>query len=69
MSVELVHVPTYRVRLLLNRPPGTLLVHEIYRSIQGESTFVGLPCVFVRLIGSQGYQLEPGECATESKPA
>ena len=26
-----------------------LLVHEIYRSIQGESTFVGLPCTFVRL--------------------
>jgi len=28
--------------------PGELLVHEIYRSIQGESTFAGLPCVFVR---------------------
>ena len=27
----------------------TLVVHEIYRSIQGESTFAGLPCVFVRL--------------------
>jgi 7-carboxy-7-deazaguanine synthase len=26
-----------------------LLIHEIYRSIQGESTFAGLPCVFVRL--------------------
>jgi 7-carboxy-7-deazaguanine synthase len=26
-----------------------LLVHEIYRSVQGESTFAGLPCVFVRL--------------------
>jgi 7-carboxy-7-deazaguanine synthase len=25
------------------------LIHEIYRSIQGESTFAGLPCVFVRL--------------------
>jgi len=24
-------------------------VHEIYRSIQGESTFAGLPCTFVRL--------------------
>ncbi len=24
-------------------------VHEIYESIQGESTFTGLPCVFVRL--------------------
>lgn len=26
-----------------------LTVNEIYRSIQGESTWVGLPCVFVRL--------------------
>jgi 7-carboxy-7-deazaguanine synthase len=25
-----------------------LLIHEIYRSIQGESTFAGLPCAFVR---------------------
>lgn len=29
----------------------TLVVHEIYASIQGESTFAGLPCVFVRLSG------------------
>lgn len=27
---------------------GDLLIHEIYASIQGESTFAGLPCVFVR---------------------
>jgi len=27
----------------------SLLVHEIYLSIQGESTFAGLPCAFVRL--------------------
>src|ERR1041384_1517520 len=27
----------------------TLTVNEIYLSIQGESTFAGLPCVFVRL--------------------
>jgi len=27
----------------------TLIVNEIYLSIQGESTFAGLPCVFVRL--------------------
>ncbi|OJW05660.1 MAG: 7-carboxy-7-deazaguanine synthase [Planctomycetales bacterium 71-10] len=25
------------------------MVHEVYKSIQGESTFAGLPCVFVRL--------------------
>ncbi len=30
---------------------GTLVVHEIYASIQGESSFVGLPCTFVRLSG------------------
>ena len=29
----------------------TLVVHEIYRSIQGESSFAGLPCAFVRLTG------------------
>ena len=29
----------------------TLVVHEIYRSIQGESSWVGLPCTFVRLTG------------------
>src|SRR5580765_5156766 len=28
---------------------NTLVVNEIYLSIQGESTFAGLPCVFVRL--------------------
>src|ERR1700693_2930887 len=38
-----------RLLPLAHKPPGTLLVHEIYRSIQGESTFAGLPCVFVRL--------------------
>jgi len=29
----------------------TLTVTEIYRSVQGESTWAGLPCVFVRLTG------------------
>lgn len=27
----------------------TIRIHEIYASIQGESTFAGLPCTFVRL--------------------
>src|SRR5947209_2756995 len=44
-------LPTVSSRLtpLQNKPAGQLLVHEIYRSIQGESTFAGLPCVLVRL--------------------
>lgn len=29
----------------------TLLISEIYRSIQGESSYAGRPCVFVRLTG------------------
>lgn len=29
--------------------PETLVVNEVYLSLQGESTFAGLPCVFVRL--------------------
>jgi 7-carboxy-7-deazaguanine synthase len=28
---------------------GTLMVNEVYLSLQGESTFAGLPCIFVRL--------------------
>ncbi len=40
--------PAQRVALLASKPLGTLLIHEIYRSLQGESTMAGLPCVFVR---------------------
>lgn len=29
--------------------PDSLVVNEIYLSLQGESTFAGLPCVFIRL--------------------
>ena len=29
----------------------SLVIHEIYASIQGESTFAGLPCTFVRTTG------------------
>jgi 7-carboxy-7-deazaguanine synthase len=49
--IPLLDVPpeaAHRVALLRDLPAGELLVHEIYRSIQGESTFAGLPCVFVR---------------------
>lgn len=37
-----------RLRPLDGLPPGALLIHEIFASIQGESSFAGLPCVFVR---------------------
>jgi 7-carboxy-7-deazaguanine synthase len=37
-----------RLAPLAKVPTGHLLIHEIYRSIQGESTRAGLPCVFVR---------------------
>lgn len=46
-----VNYPPQRLRVLENRPTGQLLIHEIYRSVQGESTFAGLPCVFVRTTG------------------
>jgi 7-carboxy-7-deazaguanine synthase len=39
----------HRLKPLEGKPAGTLLIHEIYRSLQGESTFAGLPCVFIRL--------------------
>ena len=54
---------------------GTLRVHEIYLSLQGESTFAGLPCVFIRLTGCDlrcGYILLPagehGQVITFSPP-
>lgn len=40
--------PSQRLLPLAGKPEGHLLLHEIYRSVQGESTFAGLPCVFVR---------------------
>src|SRR5213593_186197 len=53
----------------------TLVINEIYLSIQGESTFAGLPCVFVRFTAcnlrcsycdtayafSEGKKMSPGE--------
>jgi 7-carboxy-7-deazaguanine synthase len=38
-----------RLRLLDDKPAGSLVVHEIYRSLQGESIHAGRPCGFVRL--------------------
>src|SRR5690349_4964664 len=47
--MQQIESPNQRLLPLLDKPPGQLLIHEIYRSLQGESTFAGLPCVFVRL--------------------
>lgn len=38
-------------RSLPRHVPSTLVVHEVYASVQGESSFVGVPCTFVRLTG------------------
>ena len=57
----------------------TLVVNEIYLSLQGESTFAGLPCIFVRLTAcnlrcsycdtayafTEGKKRELGEVRTE----
>ncbi|MBM4377115.1 MAG: radical SAM protein [Deltaproteobacteria bacterium] len=32
-------------------PTDSLVIHEIYASIQGESSFAGVPCTFVRTVG------------------
>lgn len=49
MSLTIRPDQRHRLRRLDGVPDGSLLIHEIYRSLQGESTFAGLPCVFVRL--------------------
>jgi len=40
----------------------TLVINEIFHSIQGESTWAGLPCTFIRLTGCH---LRCGYCDTE----
>lgn len=37
------------MQLRVHDEDATVRIHEIYASVQGESTFVGLPCTFVRL--------------------
>jgi 7-carboxy-7-deazaguanine synthase len=37
-----------RLKPLTQSAPDQLVVHEIYTSVQGESTYAGLPCTFVR---------------------
>lgn len=34
---------------LIQNKPGTLVINEIFHSIQGESSHTGRPCVFIRL--------------------
>jgi 7-carboxy-7-deazaguanine synthase len=51
----------HRLKPLEGKPVGSLVIHEIYRSLQGESTFAGLPCVFVRL---SACHLRCGYCDT-----
>src|SRR5437773_6781672 len=34
---------------ILKNTPHSLVINEIFHSIQGESSHMGLPCVFVRL--------------------
>lgn len=48
-SVEELESPSRRISARGQR----LKVSEIFYSIQGESTFAGLPCVLVRLVGCQ----------------
>ena len=43
-------------------PPPSLMITELFRSIQGEGTRAGLPCVFVRLTGCH---LRCAYCDTE----
>ncbi len=50
-----------RLRPLLGKPAGMLVVHEIYRSLQGEGLHAGLPCVFIRLTACH---LRCGYCDT-----
>jgi 7-carboxy-7-deazaguanine synthase len=51
----------HRLRPLVGRPAGTLVIHEIYRSLQGEGLHAGLPCTFVRLTACH---LRCGYCDT-----
>lgn len=40
-----------KVQMINNFPEKRLRITEIFHSIQGESTWAGLPCVFIRLTG------------------
>jgi 7-carboxy-7-deazaguanine synthase len=52
-----------RISVLRNKiNKDHLLIHEIYSSIQGESSYMGIPCVFVR---TTGCHLRCSYCDTE----
>lgn len=51
-----------RMQPLRNRDKKNILVHEIYSSVQGESSHMGKPCVFVR---TTGCHLRCSYCDTE----
>lgn len=51
-----------RMRPIVTRDKSKILVHEIYSSIQGESSHMGRPCVFVR---TTGCHLRCSYCDTE----
>src|SRR3954471_19942032 len=46
-AFSIVLIPTIHVYIAL--VSETLVINEIYISLQGESTFAGLPCIFVRM--------------------
>jgi 7-carboxy-7-deazaguanine synthase len=54
-------VASHRLAPLRDKPPGSLVIHEIYRSIQGEGIRAGLPCGFIRLTACN---LRCGYCDT-----
>src|SRR5512139_3858894 len=43
------HFPRGCAPLTFGAMSETLVVNEVYLSLQGESTFAGLPCIFIRL--------------------
>jgi 7-carboxy-7-deazaguanine synthase len=46
---NLCNFPLAHSAVKLRAVSDTLVINEIYLSLQGESTFAGLPCIFVRL--------------------
>jgi len=57
------------VAVKLSTVADTLVINEIYLSLQGESTFAGLPCIFVRLTACnlRCSYCDTAYCLTEGK--